>query len=599
MNRTIFIPVKSGLATVLVASVLVVTALGNSPAGASPAPFSGGFSPTIVGNLADLNGDGLANGADDSNAFYGDTSIIDGALDCDGWVADNDGTAGDGTIDTDDDCTLIGYDGTVDGVTITVTDGAFQTADGPLPTVFNATDPDNPSVVAADFAWSAIDGRVDSNGNGTIDPDDCHFGIIGDADVLGSDPGCGFAGVIDPSLDGLVDLNGDGDITAADTCLDGCFFGHDVNEGLVSKASPTITTTLANSAINVGGSTHDSATLTGAVKTFSPTTPFTGGFSPTIIASSFSGGFSPTIIASSFSGGFSPTIVGNLADLNGDGVGNGADDSNAFYGDTSIIDGALDCDTWGATPNAGTAGDGTIGVADDCTLIGYDGTADGVTITVTGGAFQTANGPLPTVFNAADPDNPSVVAADFAWSTIDGRVDSNGNGTIDPDDCHFGIIGDADILGSDPGCGFAVTPDPSLDGLVDLNGDGDITAADTCLDGCFFGHDVFDGRVDGSFLADLNGDGVADGADDSNAFYGDTSIIDGALDCDAWATPNAGTAGNGTIDRHRRRLHDDRVRRHRRWGDDRGRGRPVRHGRWDGLCRWGTAAHGVQRGRSG
>lgn len=72
--------------------------------------FSGGVSPTIFGSLADLNGDGVVDGADDSNAFYGDTSIIDGALDCDAWTTDNDGTAGDGTIDGSDDCTLIGYD---------------------------------------------------------------------------------------------------------------------------------------------------------------------------------------------------------------------------------------------------------------------------------------------------------------------------------------------------------------------------------------------------------------------------------------------------------------------------------------------------------
>ena len=33
-------------------------------------------------------------------------------------------------------------------------------------------------------------------------------------------------------------------------------------------------------------------------------------------------------------------------------------------------------------------------------------------------------------------------------------------------------------------------PDQAFNGLVDLNGDGDITAADTCSDGCFFGHDL-------------------------------------------------------------------------------------------------------------
>ena len=222
-------------------------------------PFTGGFSPTIYGSLADLNGDGLVNGADDSNAFYGDTSIIDGGLDCNALTASNDGAAGDGAINSTgpdaDDCTLIGYDG-VDGVTIDVVGGEFQSADTvaipngtPLPTVFNAAFPNNPSVVAADFAWSTINGRVNSNGNLGIDGDDCHFGLIGQAvdaglgdatdgaDVLGSDPGCGFATSIASSLNGLVDLNSDMAITPADSCYR-CFFGHAVVVGVVSTYPP-------------------------------------------------------------------------------------------------------------------------------------------------------------------------------------------------------------------------------------------------------------------------------------------------------------------------------------------------------------------------
>src|SRR6266508_3814670 len=93
----------------------------------------------------------------------------------------------------------------------------------------------------------------------------------------------------------------------------------------------------------------------------------------------------PTASAAAFTGGFSPTIIAGGADLNGDGVVTGRDDSNEFFGDTSIIDGHLDCDAWGATKNAGIAGSGTITDADDCTLVGYDGTDDGVTITVTDG----------------------------------------------------------------------------------------------------------------------------------------------------------------------------------------------------------------------
>src|SRR5215211_1692606 len=156
-------------------------------------------------------------------------------LDCDAWTAPNDGVAGDLAITVDDDCTLIGYDGTPDGVTIAVVDGEFQWPNlSRLPTVFNAADPDNPDISESDFAWSAINGRVDSNGDEAITGDDCHFGLIGEtvdvglgdptdgADVLGN-PGaneCGFAQPPDLADNGLVDLNSDADITAADSCSD-------------------------------------------------------------------------------------------------------------------------------------------------------------------------------------------------------------------------------------------------------------------------------------------------------------------------------------------------------------------------------------------
>jgi Ca2+-binding RTX toxin-like protein len=213
--------------------------------------------------------------------------------------------------------------------------------------------------------------------------------------------------------------------------------------------------------------------------------------------------------AAPLTGGFSPTIVSGEADLNGDGLANGRDDANAFYGDTHIIDGMLDCDAWGPIANSGDGGDETIDGGDDCSLVGYDGTPDGVTIEVVDGSFQVGNGPLPTVFNAADRDNPDIGDSDFAWSAIDGRVDANGDEEIDGDECHFGLrgltvdagLGDAtdgaDVLGN-PGaneCGFATPPNTADNGLVDLNSDADITAADTCANGCFFGLDVTLGKV--------------------------------------------------------------------------------------------------------
>jgi hypothetical protein len=224
---------------------------------AAAAVFTGGFSPKVFGGGADLNGDGAVTGRDDSQDFFRDTDIIDGKLDCDAWATANDGdAAGDGAITTDDDCTLVAYDGTSDGVTITVTAGAFGWPTGTaLPTVYNATNPDSPGVAVADFAWSTILGKVDSNGDEVIDGDDCTLGLIGQtvdsgfgdptdgADVLGT--ACGIAPAPDPANNGKVDLNSDAAITAADTCTNGCFFGHNVTLGLVqiegATSAPTIT----------------------------------------------------------------------------------------------------------------------------------------------------------------------------------------------------------------------------------------------------------------------------------------------------------------------------------------------------------------------
>ena len=247
--------------------------------------------------------------------------------------------------------------------------------------------------------------------------------------------------------------------------------------------------------------------------------------------------------AQPLTGGFSPMIINGEADLNGDGVVNGRDDSNEFYGETSIIDGRLDCNAWTA-PNEGTAGNLAITVGDDCTLIGYDGTPDGVTIAVVDGEFQWPNRPLPTVFNAADPDNPDISDSDFAWSAINGRVDSNGDEAITGDDCHFGLIGEtvdaglgdptdgADILGN-PGaneCGFAQPPDPADNGLVDLNSDTLITAADSCS-GCFFGLDVELGVVQAQecpgFEGDPRNDVVGTAGNDTLVGTGGADIICG------------------------------------------------------------------------
>ena len=250
---------RRSVAALGVMSLIAFSALLILAGPATAAPFTGGLSPTVIGGLLDMNGDNAVNGADDSNAFYGDTAIINGGLDCDAWSGVNGGEAGDGVINGNDDCLMLAYDGTSNGVTITVTDGSVVWPNGPFPTVFpDPSDPDNPGVLEANFAWSTIDGRVDSNGDETIDEDDCSFDVVGTVDVLGNtalntNP-CGFANPPDAADNGKVDLNSDGNITAADTCLDGCFLGHNVILGVVQGATcPGFATDPRNQVVGTPG----------------------------------------------------------------------------------------------------------------------------------------------------------------------------------------------------------------------------------------------------------------------------------------------------------------------------------------------------------
>jgi hypothetical protein len=242
---------------------------------------------------------------------------------------------------------------------------------------------------------------------------------------------------------------------------------------------------------------------------------------PALLASALLIGIPPASAAPLYSGGLSPTIYQLRADLNDDHSVDGADDSNAFYGDTSIIDGMLDCDSWSDDVNRGTEGSTTITDDDDCTLVGYDGSSDGVTIDVVDGEFATMDGvaiasgtALPFTFNETDPDDPSIINAQFGWSVIEGRVDSDRNGEIDMFDQAYGLIGSLDDAGlGDPFDGTDVLAGGcpgrrncremhsicrsipcQFNGMVDLNSDAEITNADTCSR-CFFGKGVESGLV--------------------------------------------------------------------------------------------------------
>jgi len=210
-----------------------------------------------------------------------------------------------------------------------------------------------------------------------------------------------------------------------------------------------------------------------------------GLFGPLIVRPSSGANF-----AYNFTGLLSLAIIGGRADVNGDGVINGMDDSNSFFGDTSVVDGGVDCDA-----GIGNAGNLAITIADDCALTPTSGPA----VSVQDGEFQIGDGPLAASFSVPD----------VAWRVLNGRVDSNGNGLIDGDDCTFGLVGatddagggdmtdGADVLGNPTAneCGFALAPDPADNGLVDLDSDGTITGADTCSNGCFFGHNLGHGAV--------------------------------------------------------------------------------------------------------
>lgn len=214
-----------------------------------------------------------------------------------------------------------------------------------------------------------------------------------------------------------------------------------------------------------------------------------------------------------YTGGLSPVVLGGLADMDGSGVVGGRDDSNGFYGRTHVIDGALDCDAWDR-PNAGTPGDRAIDGADDCTLVGVDGSDDGATILVEDGRFVSLDGGvmpegirLPALFDADDPTTLDVAGADLAAWVLDGRVDVNANGIVDEGDCARGVVGvtdDAglgrpvdgiDVLGASATCAEPAAGGISVAGLVDVDGDGTITLEDTCRSACFVGMNVRSGFV--------------------------------------------------------------------------------------------------------
>ena len=227
--------VLSLMATALVALVF----LGSLDSATASDPL---LSPAIISGGMDVNGDGVITAADNSNELLAGTSIIGGLVDCNAGI----GSAGSGTITGDDDCVLIPQIGSG----IVVNDGLFLVADGPLRLAFSTPD----------VQYRVIGGRVDVSGDGQINTDDCSLSFIdeslpfndnvGDFDVLagngGDENACegGSTAETFPSFNGLVgDPVGIADVDYSDnltTCLDGCFFGRNLVDGVVQESVPLV-----------------------------------------------------------------------------------------------------------------------------------------------------------------------------------------------------------------------------------------------------------------------------------------------------------------------------------------------------------------------
>ncbi len=203
--------------------------------------FSGTITVTMINGAMDVNGDGAITTADDATDLLVLTDIIDGLVDCDGGL----GADGDQAITAADGCAIITKSGViylvVEGV-IRATGGISGPLGGTLALTFTS-----PSVT-----WTVIDGFVDSNGNGQVTSVDCHTNLVGDLDVAGLS--CG-ENAVDASPYGRVGTLGAGAF-APHTCSNNCFFGKDVQSGIVLadeipsldalRISPSTTTTAAD-----------------------------------------------------------------------------------------------------------------------------------------------------------------------------------------------------------------------------------------------------------------------------------------------------------------------------------------------------------------
>lgn len=241
--------------------------------------------------------------------------------------------------------------------------------------------------------------------------------------------------------------------------------------------------------------------------------------------------------ASNLTGYYAPFIGHGGADVNHDGVVNDLDDSAGFFRDTDLIDGHLDCNAWGTLVtdvNDGTAGNGEITDADDCILQGYRSkdvetfiyVVDGL-FAYTASTFSGSRTPIPTGWRmpsayddgtSFDLSSNDYETAQWAWVADSGFVDYDHDGTpnetpsTDDDATNFLPLG-IDVI----------------DGWVDVDNDGVVDdSGDDCSNGCFFGLNVSNGKVQSGSVSDpfaaLTGPAGPAGKDGKDGVSGRVSV---------------------------------------------------------------------------
>ncbi|HOX04248.1 MAG TPA: SdrD B-like domain-containing protein, partial [Verrucomicrobiota bacterium] len=367
-------------------------------------------------------------------------------------------------------------------------------------------------------------------------------------------------------LDGKIDLNRDGVISAADA---GAYGGYTIIAGLVDWDSSGIVDTadtspvgeylngfmVKNGCFDIDRDGTAAETTDDAIAGFPIITGKLDINRDGVVDGNDDGAFR----------GY--TVIDGLVDVNGGGVGE--TDDLADLAGYPIVNGYFDINRNSTTGEAADVG----GVAGDTAIAGvtinlYDSTGAWIASTVTDtNGFYRFDGLRPGSYTVEEVDPPGaysvtdkeldtsdpaynqIPAAVTAGATsagndflddgaylapISGQVrnDTDSNGNLA--DTDTGIPGVTIRLFSDLD-GDGTTPLLSIiDGKIDMNGDGAITSAD---DGALFGVKILDGQVD------ANNDGAITAADDLSSLNG-IQVIDGLLD----VVPAGNTADDdGTI----------------------------------------------------